>query len=71
VGLAASHWVIGRGAAGKLPVGSVVTAARLPRRTITLEEDEEARMRDAQRVRRGQFVKSFGKAPQKASGKLR
>ncbi len=32
------------------------------RSTLVLEEEEEARTRDAARIRRGQFVKEFGRA---------
>ncbi|GLC44912.1 hypothetical protein PLESTB_001688800 [Pleodorina starrii] len=39
--------------------------ARVGAGTLVLEEDDEARARDAARIRRGQFVKQFGRAPPK------
>ncbi|GFR51808.1 hypothetical protein Agub_g14267 [Astrephomene gubernaculifera] len=39
--------------------------ARVGAGTLVLEEEEEARARDAARIRRGQFVKQFGRAPSK------
>lgn len=40
-------------------------APSLPHSTLVLEEEEEARQREAARIRRGMFTKSFGRKPDK------
>ncbi len=46
-------------------LGSPCSSLSLPRSTLVLEEEEEARQREAARIRRGMFTKSFGRKPDK------